>query len=232
MALIPQVIGKTLFASCVIAAVLLSNEAGGTVTFRLSGTVIEADEGTLPEVGDAITGFVVLTDEAVASSPPDEFALGHGDVLDIYIEFGPYIWDLSRPSVYWAQFEGFLTGDKQAIGNYSLNLIENFFGVISDEYCLPTEVCQMTAGGNGIMALHDGRGTSIGLTSWEVCSPFPGGGATGGCFPGPGSFPLSEPGVLALIVLGLAGLGLANGWHRIRRRGGQLARWAGHGFTA
>jgi hypothetical protein len=57
--------------------------------------------------------------------------------------------------------------------------------------------------------------------NWEVaCSQFPGGGSTGGCFPGPGPFPLSEPGVLSLIVLGLAGVGFANKrWHRIRRRG-------------
>src|SRR5687768_15509679 len=97
------IIGKTLFASCVCAIILCSNEATAIVTFRLSGTVIEAEAGTLPLVGDAITGFVKLTDEAVASSPPGEFALGNGDVLDIFIQFGPYRWDLARPSVHWSQ---------------------------------------------------------------------------------------------------------------------------------
>jgi len=46
---------------------------------------------------------------------------------------------------------------------------------------------------------------------WEVvdCSPFPGGGATGGCFPGPGPFPAPEPATLALLGLGLASLGFS-----------------------
>jgi hypothetical protein len=43
----------------------------------------------------------------------------------------------------------------------------------------------------------------------STCSSFPGGGATGGCFPGPGPFPAPEPGTLALLGLGLAGLGLS-----------------------
>jgi hypothetical protein len=44
------------------------------------------------------------------------------------------------------------------------------------------------------------------------CSEFPGGGATGGCFPGPGPFPgrgVPEPTTLLLLGLGLAGLGFA-----------------------
>ena len=38
------------------------------------------------------------------------------------------------------------------------------------------------------------------------CSPFPGGGATGGCFPGPGPFPgpIPEPSTYALMLAGLA----------------------------
>jgi hypothetical protein len=35
------------------------------------------------------------------------------------------------------------------------------------------------------------------------CSLFPGGGATGGCFPGPGPFPAPEPATLVLLGLGL-----------------------------
>jgi hypothetical protein len=41
----------------------------------------------------------------------------------------------------------------------------------------------------------------------EYCSEFPGGGATGGCFPGPFPFPVPEPGTLALLGLGLVGIG-------------------------
>ena len=53
--------------------------------------------------------------------------------------------------------------------------------------------------------------------NWEVeCSPFPGGGSTGGCFPGPGPFPAPEPGVIALIAAGLLGIGLVAG-RRARR---------------
>jgi MYXO-CTERM domain-containing protein len=40
--------------------------------------------------------------------------------------------------------------------------------------------------------------------NWEVqCSPFPGGGSTGGCFPGPGPFPADEPGSAALLAFAL-----------------------------
>jgi len=45
--------------------------------------------------------------------------------------------------------------------------------------------------------------------SFSDCSPFPGGGNTGGCFPGPGPFPAPEPGTLALLTLGLLGMGLS-----------------------
>jgi hypothetical protein len=46
--------------------------------------------------------------------------------------------------------------------------------------------------------------------NWEVqCSPFPGGGSTGGCFPGPGPFPAPEPATLALLGIAFAGLGLS-----------------------
>ena len=46
----------------------------------------------------------------------------------------------------------------------------------------------------------------------DICSPFPGGGATAGCFPGPGPFPghgVPEPTTLLLLGVGLAGLGFA-----------------------
>jgi hypothetical protein len=41
------------------------------------------------------------------------------------------------------------------------------------------------------------------------CLEFPGGGATGGCFPGPGPFPAPEPATLALAALGLTALGFS-----------------------
>jgi hypothetical protein len=42
---------------------------------------------------------------------------------------------------------------------------------------------------------------------YTPCSPFPGGGSTGGCFPGPGAFPASEPATLALFAIALLLLG-------------------------
>jgi hypothetical protein len=41
------------------------------------------------------------------------------------------------------------------------------------------------------------------LVNGEPCSSFPGGGQTGGCFPGPGPFPASEPSTLALVASAL-----------------------------
>ncbi len=43
------------------------------------------------------------------------------------------------------------------------------------------------------------------------CSPFPGGGSTGACFPGPGPFPAPEPTNLALVCMGLGCLALISG---------------------
>lgn len=40
----------------------------------------------------------------------------------------------------------------------------------------------------------------------DVCSAFPGGGATGGCFPGPGPFPAPEPTTFALACAALLGV--------------------------
>lgn len=54
----------------------------------------------------------------------------------------------------------------------------------------------------------DGIGFTMNSFSVSYCDPFPGGGSTGGCFPGPGPFPAPEPGTLALLGLGLAGLGV------------------------
>ena len=48
-------------------------------------------------VGNHISGFVELSDKAFAFSAPYEFALGKDDVLDIFVRFGPYVWDLDRP---------------------------------------------------------------------------------------------------------------------------------------
>lgn len=47
-------------------------------------------------------------------------------------------------------------------------------------------------------------GADLAFTA-AFCSPFPGGGSTGGCFPGPGPFPASEPATLALVGAALLG---------------------------
>ena len=58
---------------------------------------------------------------------------------------------------------------------------------------------------------------------YTPCSPFPGGGSTEGCFPGPGAFPAPEPTTLALLAMALAGLGIS----RRKRKTAPLERRKG-----
>ena len=163
--------GRGLVAVAMGMALLAGSAAVGpasaSVVYRLSGTVFAADSGALPSVGDALTGYVELTEQAVAAPVGTEFSLGNGDALDIRIYFGPYDWNLSRPSVSWVHFEGYLSADKSTITPYSVKLLENFFGTISGDYCLTSEVCVIEGGGgNGNVMLYDGRGYSFATTNW------------------------------------------------------------------
>jgi hypothetical protein len=73
--------------------------------------------------------------------------------------------------------------------------------------------------------MGDGRQTAFDddypFNVWAVrdgdpCSAFPGGGATGGCFPGPGPFPAPDSGS-TLILLGMGVAGLAAARRRMRK---------------
>ncbi len=57
---------------------------------------------------------------------------------------------------------------------------------------------------NGMFKFDSGYATAV--ANGDLCKPFPGGGNTGGCFPGPGPFPAPEPASLALVGAALAGL--------------------------
>ena len=162
------IVRSILIGYLVAASLLIGGEAAASVIYRIRGTVVEADEAALPKVGNHVSGFLELSDRAFALSPPYEFNNVFGDVLDLFIRFGPFVWDLDRPSVSLDQFQGFLSPDKRTLGQYSIHLSENFHGVISDEYCLPRQVCVTTGGGNNVLGLHDGRGFSAARITWTL----------------------------------------------------------------
>jgi hypothetical protein len=171
---------------CVFVA--LSQDSYAAVLYRTAGTVTEADADTLASVGDRVFGLVILSDEALEKSPPDEFALGNGDVLAIFIQFGSYFWNFARPSVDFVQFEGWLNEGGDSIGQHFFRLIENFSGTISDRYCLPNQVCEIS-GGIGYMTQYDGRGWAYAqMTSWAR---------------------VPEPGTLVLLATSLVGFAFA-----------------------
>ena len=174
-----------------IASITFVNPASASVVYLLSGTVIVSDPGALPSVGDSVTGFVELTDQAVAAPTGDEFALGDGDVLDIRIYFGPYTWDITRSSVTWVQFEGYVSHDKNGFAGYSVKLFENFFGTVSGAYCTTSAVCSVEGGGNGVLTMYDGRGFSTAATVWTRQQQVP------------------EPSTSTLVLLGLCSAALA-----------------------
>jgi hypothetical protein len=50
---------------------LSGNAAHASVIFRLTGTVISADQSAHIEVGEAVTGLVALSDRSLLSSPAE-----------------------------------------------------------------------------------------------------------------------------------------------------------------
>ena len=64
------IIRCTFIGYLVAAALLIGGEAAASVIYRLSGTVVEADEAALPNVGNHVSGFLELSDRAFALSPP------------------------------------------------------------------------------------------------------------------------------------------------------------------
>jgi hypothetical protein len=64
------IVRRTFIGYLVAASLLIGGEAAASVIYRLSGTVVEADEAALPNIGNHVSVFLELSDRAFALSPP------------------------------------------------------------------------------------------------------------------------------------------------------------------
>ena len=187
-----------------------SQTAQQTFTFGLTGelTRIDLALGKRSEFGDVGTGTLAiktladvvlaslnfnvaaLEEESSREEIPNSFTAFDLSAFDIFAAAGDMLKIvLSHDSPGW------LTWDTSA----SRNGINDYAGGAATVFVFVSGVPSFS------QPLPDFRFT----TYVEVCEPFPGGGNTGGCFPGPGPFPAPEPTTYALMLAGLGAMGIA-----------------------
>lgn len=163
--------------------------ASSSVVFQLDGSVIQVDSTTVQTLGEVVSGRVVLPDSFNTLPANQSFGYAHGDPVEIVINYGSFVWDTSRPSVYFVQFAGY-----QGIDSFGINLLENVNGFHSTEVC-PTN-CQIQGGyGNGNIGMWDGFGYSVAHIEWTRQE-------------------VPEPSSVALLSFALVGLAVSKKRHR------------------